>query len=86
MALLLLAIDDRPLHLKAATRLLYCSLSTHWRTQLEVVGEASTKKSVLACDRCVRYLFHLATSVMDPSRQVKNRVLPKRHSTCWSKS
>ena len=48
VALLHLAIDDRPLHLKAATRLLYCSLSTHWRTQLEVVGEASTKKSLLA--------------------------------------
>jgi hypothetical protein len=74
VALLLLAIDDRPLHLKAATRLLYCSLSTHWRSQLEVVGEASTKKTLLARYRCVRYLFHLATSVMDPSCQVKNRV------------
>ena len=75
VALLLLAIDDRPLHLKAATRLLYCSLSAHWRNALGVVGEASTKKSLLARYRCVRYLFHLATSVMDPSCQVKNRVV-----------
>jgi hypothetical protein len=75
VALLLLAIDDRPLHLKAATRLLYCSLSAPWRGELGVLGQASTKKSLLARYRCVRYLFHLAASVMDPSCQVKNRVI-----------
>jgi hypothetical protein len=75
VALLLLAIDDRALHLKAATRLLYRSLSAQWRAELGVVGEATTKKGFLARYRCVRYLFHLATSVMDPSRQVKNRVM-----------
>jgi len=75
VALLLLAIDDRPLHLKAATRLLYCALSAHWRTTLGVVGEAGTKKSLLARYRCVRYLFHLVTSVMDPSKETKNRVI-----------
>jgi len=48
VALLLLAIDDRPLHVKAATRLLYCTLSAPWRSALGVVGEASTKKSLLA--------------------------------------
>ena len=40
-----------------------------------MVGEAGTKKSLLARYRCVRYLFHLATSVMDPSKEVKNRVI-----------
>jgi hypothetical protein len=75
VALLLLALDDRALHLKAATKLLYCVLAAPWRAELGVVGEASTKKSLLARYRCVRYLFHLATSVMDPSCQVKNRVI-----------
>lgn len=75
VALLLLAVDDRALHLTAATRLLYCTLSSPWRVQLGVVGQASTKKSVLAHYRCVRYLFHLALSVMDPSCEVKNRVI-----------
>jgi hypothetical protein len=75
VALLLLAIDDRPLHVKAATRLLYCGLDMDWRSALGVVGEANTKKSLLARYRCVRYLFHLVTSVMDPSKEVKNRVV-----------
>jgi hypothetical protein len=75
VALLLLALDDRALHLKAATKLLYCALGAHWCAELGVVGEAGTKKSLLARYRCVRYLFLLATSVMDPSCQVKNRVI-----------
>jgi hypothetical protein len=75
VALLLLAIDDRPLHLTAATRLLYCGLSAHWRRELSVDGQAGTKQSLLARYRCVRYLFHLALGVMDPSGQVKNRVI-----------
>lgn len=78
VALLLLAIDDRPLHVKAATRLLYCALSVQWRNALGVVGEANTKKSLLARYRCVRYLFHLVTSVMDPSKEAKNRVIDQR--------
>jgi ribosomal protein L32E len=77
VALLLLAIDDRPLHLKAATRLLYCRLSSSWREQLGVKGSAETKKSFLARYRQVRYLFHLAVSVIDPSVEVKNRVISK---------
>jgi hypothetical protein len=77
VALLLLALDDRALHLKAATKLLYCALSARWRAELGVVGEASTKTSLLARYRCVRYLFHLAVSVMDPSCEVKNRVIAK---------
>jgi hypothetical protein len=75
VALLLLAIDDRPLHLKAATRLLFSRLPSSWRVQLGVKGSAETKKSFLARYRQVRYLFHLAISVIDPSIEVKNRVI-----------
>jgi hypothetical protein len=75
VALLLLAADDRPLHLKAATKLLFCRLSASWREQLGIKGEANTKKSFLARYRQVRYLFHLAISVIDPSLDVKNRVI-----------
>jgi hypothetical protein len=75
VALLVLALDDRPLHLKAATRLLFCGLPEPWRRRLGVVGAATTRKSFLARYRCVRYLFHLVVSVMDPSVEVKNRVI-----------
>jgi ribosomal protein L32E len=75
VALLLLATDDRPLHLKAATKLLFCTLSAEWREQLGIKGEAKTKKSFLARYRQVRYLFHLAIQVIDPSTEVKNRVI-----------
>jgi hypothetical protein len=75
VALLLLAIDDRPLHLKAATKLLFCRLSSSWREQLGIKGGAETKKSFLARYRQVRYLFHLVASVIDPSTEVKNRVI-----------
>lgn len=71
---MLLALDDRALHLKAATRVLY-SLGPRWRDELGVAGEARTHQSLLARYRCVRYLFHRALSVMDPSTQVKNRVV-----------
>ena len=76
VALLLLAIDDRALDLKAATRVLY-SLGPRWRGELGVVGEAHTGQSLLARYRCVRYLFHRMLSVMDPSTQVKNRVVAR---------
>lgn len=75
VALLLLAIDDRALHLSAVTALLYRTLSAHRRAELGVEGQALTKKSLLARYRCVRYLFHLMVGVMDPSCQVKNRVV-----------
>jgi hypothetical protein len=81
VALLLLALDERPLHLKAATKLLFCDLPAHWRHRLGVCGEAGTRKSFLARYRQVRYLFHLALSVMDPSVEVKNRVMDKEAAT-----
>ncbi len=74
VALVLLALDDRALHLKAATRTLY-SLAPRWRDELGVHGEVHDEVSLLARYRCVRYLFHRMLSVMDPSTQVKNRVV-----------
>ena len=59
----------------AVTALLYRTLSAHRRAELGVEGQALTKKSLLARYRCVRYLFHLMVGVMDPSCQVKNRVV-----------
>jgi hypothetical protein len=86
VALLLLALDDRPLHLKAATKLLFCRLPETWRQRLGTggtataknAGTAMTKKAFLARYRQVRYLFHLALSVIDPSAEVKNRVVPEQ--------
>jgi hypothetical protein len=73
VALLLLAIDDRPIHLKAATMLLF-SLPDCWRHELAVTGKADNHKGFLARYRQVRYLFHRVLSVMDPSVEAKNRV------------
>lgn len=81
VALFLLALDERALHLKAATMLLFVQLPAHWRHRLGVAGEASTRKSFLARYRQVRYLFHLAISVIDPSLQVKNRIMDQRTAT-----
>ena len=48
VALLLLALDDRPLHIKAATKLLFCKLPASWRAQLGINGEATGRKAFLA--------------------------------------
>ena len=58
VALLLLAMEGRPLHLTEVTRLLYCRLSASCKEQLAVFGEAGSRKGALARYRCVRYLFH----------------------------
>jgi hypothetical protein len=76
VALLLLAVDDRPLHIKAATRLLYERLPASWRARLGISGDASGRKAFLARYRQVRYLFHLVVSLVDPSPEPKDRVLP----------
>jgi hypothetical protein len=75
VALLLLAIDDRPLHLKAATKLMFWRLPVIWRAELGITGEAMGKKAFLARYRQVRYLFHLVLSVVDPSVEAKDRVV-----------
>ncbi len=64
VALLLLALDDRPLHLLSATRLLYRELSSSHRLALGVNREASSRAELLARYRSVRYLFHRVTSVL----------------------
>jgi hypothetical protein len=71
-ALLLLATDDRPLHLSAATELLFCRLSAKAKTALGILGTIDDERSFLARYRQVRYLFGAVTSVMDPSGLVKN--------------
>ncbi|HTW06754.1 MAG TPA: hypothetical protein VME46_04545 [Acidimicrobiales bacterium] len=78
VALLLLALDERPLHIKAATKLLFCRLPEVWRQRLGTGGEPATKKAFLARYRQVRYLSHLALSVIDPSAEAKNRVVPEQ--------
>lgn len=76
VGLLLLATDGRPLHLKAVTRLLYRQLPAPWRARLGVTGHAEGRRAFLARYRCVRYVFHLAAALCDPSVEAKNRVLP----------
>ena len=78
VALLLLAIDDRPLHLKAATKLMFWRLPAIWRAELGIKGDASGRKAFLARYRQVRYLFHLVLAVIDPSVEPKDRVLPEK--------
>jgi hypothetical protein len=78
VALLLLALDDRPLHIKAATKLLFCKLPGPSQARLGITGGATGKKASLARYRQARYLFHLALSVVDPSPEPKDRVLPRK--------
>jgi hypothetical protein len=74
-ALLLLATDDRALHLSAVTEVLFCRLSDEAKATLSVTGDAQAQRSFLARYRQVRYLFHAVTSVLDPSGLPKNQRL-----------
>jgi hypothetical protein len=74
-ALLCLALEDRPLFLTEATRLLFRLLSGTSRALLEVTGTASGRRGFLAAYRRVRYCFGAICSVMDPSALPKNRRL-----------
>ena len=74
-ALLCLALDDRPLFLTEATRLLFCELSKASRGLLGVPGTVSDDRAFLAAYRRVRYCFRQICSVMDPSPLPKNRRL-----------
>ena len=67
-ALLSLALDDRPLFLTDATRLLFCQLPETSRRLLGVPGTATTERAFQAAYRRVRYCFGAICSVMDPSR------------------
>ena len=74
-ALLCLALDDRPLFLTEATRLLFCQLTGASRALLGVPGTAATHPAFLAAYRRLRYCYHAILSVMDPSALPKNRRL-----------
>ncbi len=74
-ALLCLALDDRPLFLTEATRLLFQQLSGPSRQLLGVTGTAATQRAFLAAYRRVRYCFHQICDVADPSPLPKNRRL-----------
>jgi hypothetical protein len=77
-ALVCLALDDRPLFITEATRVLFCQLSPASRTLLGVPGTAATRRAFLAAYRRVRYCFGAICSVMDPSPLPKNRRLSEQ--------
>ena len=74
-ALVCLALDDRPLFLTEATRLLFSQLSPASRRLLGVPGTATTRRAFLAAYRRVRYCFGQILTVADPSALPKNRRL-----------
>ena len=77
-ALVCLALDDRPLFITEATRVLFCQLSPASRALLGVTGTAITRRAFLAAYRRVRYCFRAICSVMDPSPLPKNRRLSEQ--------
>jgi hypothetical protein len=74
-ALLLLATDDRALHLSGATEVLFARLSDEAKATLGVVGDIGDQRSFQARYRQVRYLFHNVAAVLDPSGLAKNHRL-----------
>jgi hypothetical protein len=74
-ALLCLALDDRPLFLTEATRLLFCQLPPASRRLLGVPGTITTERAFQAAYRRVRYCFHAIVSAADPSPLPENRRL-----------
>ncbi len=77
-ALLCLALDDRPLFLTDATRLLFQQLPETSRRLLGVPGTATTERAFKAAYRRVRYCFGAIGSAMDPSPLPKNRRLTEQ--------
>jgi hypothetical protein len=84
-ALLCLALDDRPLFLTDATRLLFQQASSASRALLGVTGTAADKRAFLAACRRVRYCFGAILSVADPSALPKNRRLTPSQLAAASK-
>ncbi len=80
-ALLCLALDDRPLFITDATRLLFQQLSQTSRRLLGVPGTATTERAFLAAYRRVRYCFGAICSAMDPSPLPKTRRLTEQDLT-----
>jgi len=84
-ALLCLALDDRPLHLTEATRVLFDRISDASRALLGVTGAITGRRGFLAAYRRVRYCFHALLSVADPSALPKNRRLTPEQLTAASR-
>jgi hypothetical protein len=80
-ALLCLALDDRPLFLTDATRLLFQQLPETSRGLLGVPGTATTERAFKAAYRRVRYCSGAICSVMDPSPLPVNRRLSEADLT-----
>jgi len=74
-ALLLLGVDDRALHLTAATEVLFARLSDDAKATLGLAGDVRDERARAARYRQVRYLFHVMVSVLDPSGLPKNQRL-----------
>jgi hypothetical protein len=75
VALLCLALDDRALHLSAATEVLFVRLSPTARRTLALTSTVTNEASFTARYRQVRYLFHAVRAVLDPSSLALNRRL-----------
>jgi hypothetical protein len=80
-ALVCLALEDRPLFLTEATRLLFQHMSPASRRLLGVPGAVSGDRAFRAAYRRVRYCFGAICSVMDPSVLPKNRRLTEQDLT-----
>ena len=85
-ALVCLGLDDRPLFLTEAARLLFCQLSETSRRLLGVPGTVSGERAFLAAYRRVRYCFGAICSVMDPSPLPKNRRLSEQDLTARTRT
>ena len=75
IALLCLALDDRPLFLTEVTRLLFGQLPGASRVLLGVTGIIPAQRAFQAAYRRVRYCFGQILKVADPSALPKNRRL-----------
>ena len=80
-ALVCLALDDRPLFLTEATRLLFQHMSPASRRLLGVPGTVSGDQAFRAAYRRVRYCFCAICSVMNPSVLPENRRLTEQDLT-----
>jgi len=85
VALLLLAMEDRPLLLTSVTDLLYRRLSSDIRDRLSLTGRVDDRRSFLAAYRRVRYCFYAICSVVDPSPLAKNRRLSAEEAEARSR-
>ena len=85
-ALLLLALDDRPLILKSVTELLYFQLTQEQTERLGVVGRPTSHRQFLALYKRVRYMFHLSCNEVDPSPLPKNLCIENEMLLAMAKS